>query len=341
MSGPTPAQIGEGTGAIKCLPNQRPWNQFRMTRRLRQHIENLGIRSETNLAAQKLGLVGGRKNGKLVAAPLVGASYSIVPGTDLTRFFVGRVLQQGTFNTCSPNCSANLIVAAILGSSTFQQRETTVAMRGIINKKLSRFFMYRLSRNAVYPSMGLPLNSDSGMTIAGPLISAQPQGGSININFPCFEAPWPYDQAHLNPNPPENLRAAGRVNAAEMVGICGIYQIQSLRQTGQALVQAIIANLMLGRPVVFGIKLFSNFITNWSNRSAIMRLPNSTHSFVGDHALIAVALTNEGILCLNSWGPGGLIDRPGYCICTTNLIGGSQNGQPFVFDATTLYFQKP
>lgn len=124
-------------------------------------------------------------------------------------------------------------------------------------------------------------NRDSGATLRNTMKAANKIGVSK-------QALWPYLKDNLFKTPP----LAAYVNARSNQ----VLRYSKVQQTQQSLKQA----LADGQPIVFGFQVYDSFYR--ANKDG--KMPPATGTWVGNHAIVAVGYTPEGLIIQNSWGIG-------------------------------------
>jgi C1A family cysteine protease len=183
---------------------------------------------------------------------------------DLSRFS-GPVYDQ--YRTQS--CSANALAAALTLDAN--QRDEALAPP-------SRLFMYYNAR-ALTNTQG----TDSGTTIRN-AIKAYARHGA------CAERQWPFRKFDITKRP-----------AKPCYRDAGVFPIEYHRIPQQ--IDDLRAALAEGRAFIFGIQAYGQPFTE-AARSAKLRLPRKSDTFIGGHALIAVGYdtAKNGFLARNSLG---------------------------------------
>lgn len=170
------------------------------------------------------------------------------------------------------SCTGNAIAAAIEYARKREQLEDFIP---------SRLFIYYNER-----VIEGTVNEDAGAEIRDGIKSVVKLGA-------CSETDWPYDIGQFADKPLDNCYTDAR---------------QDLVKTYASVPQdedSIKSCLALGYPVVFGISVYSSFMSSDVASSGIVDMPGIDDQLEGGHAILMVGYRNgdRRFIVRNSWGP--------------------------------------
>ena len=207
------------------------------------------------------------------------------------------VLNQGNLGSCVSNATCLAINIATNGN--------------LIN---SRLFLYYCCRDAD----GSDMESDTGSSIRSICKAIKNFGLTAETN-------WPYDISKFSKLPSLNsFRNQYKINSF----------LYNFIQNGPNLINDIKNSLISKNVVLFGMKIYSSFMTPYVQNTGIVPIPNTkTEVLMGGHcmAIIGYDETKKYIICQNSWGiswgdkgkcylPYALIQNNNLCMDFTNII---------------------
>ena len=185
------------------------------------------------------------------------------------------VYDQGNLGSCTAN--------AINGVVEYLNMKQYGAMGKWTPSRLFVYYNERVMLNTV--------NEDSGAMIRDGI-------KSINAQGVCYEEPtWPYDVNKFSVKPPENAYKEAMDH-------------QSLKyaRVSQS-VQDIESRLFEGFPIVFGIEIYSSFMSDAVAKSGEVPMPRrfwmwKMERLLGGHAIVLVGYNNmkKKFIARNSWG---------------------------------------
>ena len=156
----------------------------------------------------------------------------------------------------------------------------------------------------------------------------------------CNEPTWPYNVAKVDTKPP-----ATAYTEAKRYHISGWGVVDKTN-----LVNNIKQVLVGGRPIVFGILVYSSFESKQVEQTGIVPLPDrKTEELLGGHALCMVGYDDakSAFLVLNSWGPtwgttqpGGKGNR-GYCYIPYAYISDKTLCDECLFSNSVIFEMPP
>lgn len=157
---------------------------------------------------------------------------------------------------------------------------------------VSRLFIYANERIME----GTPLYQDSGAAIRDGIMSLRSYGI-------CRESVWAYNEHNAFIKPSDSCYAEA-INHKSYYG----YRINNYTQGALQMKQC----LAHGYPFVFGISVYSSFVTRQVAKTGMVPMPSIHESILGGHALLCVGYSdaNQWFIVKNSWGNWG--DK-GYC----------------------------
>ena len=135
---------------------------------------------------------------------------------------------------------------------------------------------------------GGPVAQDTGLTVAEACKSAAEYGA-------CPERMWPYIISEFATQPSQKCYT----KAAK-------FRISNYVQVPQTL-QALKHTLVDGFPVIFGILVYSSFMSDQVARTGIVPMPNTTReSLEGGHCVLLIGYDDvaQRFTCMNSWSTG-------------------------------------
>jgi C1A family cysteine protease len=156
-------------------------------------------------------------------------------------------------------------------------------------KMVNMFEIFEPSRLYMYYNMRLlkqTIDEDSGGSMRDML-------KAINTFGICPETLWPYDVDKLTCKPSSDAYSIGK-------RYCDIsyYRVpQRLTQLKQCLID--------GYLFMFGMSVYSNFETGFTEKTGIMCLPTEKDAYKGGHAVCAIGFNDKQrvFIARNSWGP--------------------------------------
>ena len=179
---------------------------------------------------------------------------------------VTTVLDQGNLGACVSNAFAQAI-----GMSTNY---------GV---NISRLFHYYCGR-AIEGDSSL---DDSGLDIRKAANIISKYGG-------CLESVWPYVIVNFNQLPP--------LTAFQKSKLFQKYTYSFVNQDLNSLQTCLVTT---NSPIIFGITVYSSFMTQQVANTGIVPMPNTTtETLEGGHCIVMVGYNNttQQFTCLNSWG---------------------------------------
>ena len=206
---------------------------------------------------------------------------------DLSPLFPSPPFDQGDFGSCVFNAGAALM--------QYQQLR-----QGFPVWMPSRLFWYFNVRR-----MEGTGNEDAGAQIRDAM-------KSLNTTGVCYEALWPYDDAHFAVDPPKDC-----YDVAE--------NHQSIRYARvRQYAMHIKAELALGNPIIFGAMLYRSFESDLVAATGDVPYPGRLEEPIGGHCMLITGYERDQVIVRNSWGTGwgdkGHCRMPMDYICSTNLV---------------------
>jgi C1A family cysteine protease len=164
----------------------------------------------------------------------------------------------------------------------------------------SRLFGYYISRGD--DEKGI----DSG-------VSLRDMFKAINKYGICCESTWPYIIEKFADTPPDN--AFSEAENHQVIRYERIYPV-----TREAIMDALYHHF----PIIFGLKLYESFMSDYVARTGIVPVPKWCEKEQGGHALASFDYEPKKAIGLNSWGeewgqkglfemPWELLTNPKYC----------------------------
>lgn len=149
---------------------------------------------------------------------------------------------------------------------------------------VSRLFIYANERYIE----GTPITEDSGAQIRDGITAIQKFGV-------CQEILWPYSDQNAFVKPSEDAYASA-INHKIPYG----YRVDNTAGTNQ-----IIRSLVHGYPVVFGMTVYSSFMSDEVANTGIIPMPQPHEEIEGGHCMLIVGydLKAKTYRIRNSWGP--------------------------------------
>jgi C1A family cysteine protease len=178
------------------------------------------------------------------------------------------ILDQGNLGSCVSNAASIAINVATNGK--------------LLN---SRLFLYYCCRDVD----GSPIKQDTGASVRGICKAIKYFGITAETN-------WPY-----------NISQFTRLPA--LTAFTNQYKINSFSynfiNTGTNLINDIKYSLLSSNVILFGMNVYSSFMTTNVQKTGIVPIPNkTTEQLMGGHcmAIIGYDETKKYIICQNSWG---------------------------------------
>ena len=223
---------------------------------------------------------------------------------------MGPVYNQGNLGSCTANAIGALVRYHLNVQLNNLNPNSTSDFQP------SRLFIYFMERN-----MEGTIDWDSGATLNDGL-------ASLKKNGVCPEVDYPYIIANYKTRPSEKaVTDAIQHRFQDPVSI-------------PVNVNDIKGYIEQGYPVVIGILVYSNFMTQEVAESGIMPMPTSTDTLVGGHAVCIIGFddSKQSLLVRNSWGSAwGL--QGNFWMPYAYVTGETEeSGQetPYCFEAWTL-----
>lgn len=118
----------------------------------------------------------------------------------------------------------------------------------------------------------------------------------------CSEDAWPYDVSQFTEEPTSH--------AIELAKQFEALEYKTLDNTNK---QLLVNALLDGFPIVFGMTVYSSFMTQKVAASGIVPMPKTSESVEGGHCMVIVGYSVEydSFIVRNSWGLGW--GQKGYC----------------------------
>jgi C1A family cysteine protease len=175
--------------------------------------------------------------------------------------------------------------------------------QGGVFQVLSRLFLYWVTRRRMDT-----LNEDSGVDLRNLLKSFQQDGT-------CRDSLWKYIISYFTKEPPKSAFSDAKNNR--------IVSYDAVANNNNALMLA----LASGRPVLFGMDIFSSMLSESVAKSGIVPMPSEKERSEGGHAMAIVGYdkAREVYFVRNSWGKEW--GKDGYCEMSFELI--HQHGWDF------------
>ena len=179
---------------------------------------------------------------------------------------VKTVLDQGQIGSCVSN--------------TFSQYINMCTLNTVNISRLSHYYC------------GRAIKGDSSLIDSG--LNIRQAAKIISQYGACSETDWPYNTALFNKLPP--------LSAFKSSLYFKKYSYSFLDQNIITF-KSTLSNLNL--PIIFGIRVYSSFMTNTVAKSGIVPIPNTTcESLKGGHCILMVGYNDntQCFTCVNSWG---------------------------------------
>jgi len=179
---------------------------------------------------------------------------------------VNIILDQGNLGSCVSNA--------------FYQTINIISNNNI---HLSRLMHYYCGRSI----QGLSSLNDSGLDVRG-ACNIIKQYGTTN------ESLWPYEISKFNTLPPLNAFTNAQTYSS--------YTYSFVNQDIDSLTKCL---YVTNAPIIFGIVIYSSFMTKQVTNSGIVPMPNKkTETSQGRHCVVMIGYDNNTNLfqCVNSWG---------------------------------------
>ena len=219
------------------------------------------------------------------AAPMIDPSV-LPPMVDLRALFPEPPFDQGDFGSCVFNAGAALM--------QYQQRRQAFPVW-----MPSRLFWYKNVRR-----MEGTGNEDAGAQVRDAM-------KSLNTTGVCYEALWPYDDAHFGAEPPKECYEVAENHQA--------IRYARVRQYPDH----IRAEIAQGNPIIFGATLYRSFESDLVAATGDVPYPGRLEEPIGGHCMLIVGYERDQVIVRNSWGIGW--GDKGHClmpmdyVCSTNL----------------------
>lgn len=202
--------------------------------------------------------------------PETGLTVSLPPMVNLLQDRPLLVFDQGSIGSCTANSAGSLymyILTRLTGSTIVP----------------SRLFLYWNSRSLIRTTM-----EDSGCTLRHTMQALARFGV-------CRESIWAYNRSFLFKKPSAPCYTEGLTRQALSYASVpvNLFQMKSALNAGQ--------------PFVFGVLVFSSFMTSAVASTGNVPTPDASRErFLGGHAMCAVGYddTREVFIVKNSWGTG-------------------------------------
>lgn len=211
----------------------------------------------------------------MLSSPLA----SVPENVDLRPLFTTPKPNQGNFGACVLNTAKWAL--------NYQQ-----ARQGFPTWDASRLFMYYNVRQ-----MEGTGSEDAGCQIRDAM-------KTLNRHGACYEALWPYDEAHFAPMPSLVCYEIGEN-----------HQLLRYARVGQDR-HSVLAALIGGTPILFGVALYQSFMSDLVAATGDVPMPSKLDTPVGGHCMLAVGFEKYGeqLLVANWWDePGQLWGDRGFC----------------------------
>lgn len=203
---------------------------------------------------------------------------------------LGVVFDQGQLGSCTANGLAFAAYYDLLNKDLAND-----TLKAFIPSRLFIYYFERVLENTV--------NSDAGAEIRDGI-------KVINSYGLPPETEWPYEISQFTTAPPEAVVAAGKQLTT--------LTYKSIDNTNKGL---IVSALDAGLPVVFGISVYSSFMTETVAKTGNVPMPNvNAEQLEGGHcmAIVAYNATKDTFQVRNSWGSGW--GQKGYCTMPASYL---------------------
>lgn len=242
---------------------------------------------------------------KYSAHPDMQGPLSILQAVDL-RSKMPPIDDQGQAGSCVANASVgNLEYLELIDLvSHFKGPEVFDASQ---YEQLSRMFVYANAR--IYDG---DLDQDNGTQLRSAVMTLKQYGV-------CEESLWPYDLS-------QKLFTAPSTQAYEQGKQHLILTAHKIDNTQMSQMTQCLAQ---GYPFIFGITVYSSFMSNDVASTGIVPMPVSNDSVEGGHALCCVGFDNETkqFIVRNSWGTNWGLQ--GYCMIPYSYLTNSELASDF------------
>jgi len=131
----------------------------------------------------------------------------------------------------------------------------------------------------------------------------------------CLESLWPYDPSQVFVKPSDACYAQGLKHR--------VPDGYKLSQSSSSIKHCISS----GYPVVFGISVFSSFMSEEVARTGIIPLPKDAEEFEGGHAISLVGYDPKNYIIRNSWGTSWGLG--GYALMPAEYVESSELASDF------------
>ena len=182
------------------------------------------------------------------------------------RPIMAPILDQGSVGDCV--CNAIALVISTMTKT---------------NVNISRLMLYAVERAMT----GTALTVDSGMYIRDGFKAISKYGV-------CQEAVWPYVASNFSVLPP--------LNAFNSSKLFNSYVYTFINQDLTSIKSALYTN---NTPIIFGINVYSSFVSATVTKTGIVPMPNTkTETLEGGHCVCIVGYddSKKWFICANSWG---------------------------------------
>ena len=135
----------------------------------------------------------------------------------------------------------------------------------------------------------------------------------------CAETVWPYNVNNFNVMPP--------ISAFQGTKYFKSYSYNFIDQNLTS-IQSFLTTT--NTPIIFGLNVYSSFMTNAVGNTGIIPIPNiNKETLLGGHCMLIIGFNNttQQFLCVNSWGSswgcnstGGTSGSRGFCLIPYSYI---------------------
>jgi C1A family cysteine protease len=201
------------------------------------------------------------------------------------------ILDQGNLGSCVSNAFAQYI--------------HTNTSNNVLISRLYHYYTGRLLS-------GLSNLEDTGLDIRTACTIISSVGA-------CPESTWPYNVSKFSKMPP--------ITAFQGSKYFKSYSYSFITQNLTSIQKYLTTT---NSPIIFGINVYSSFMTNAVGNNGIVPMPNkNTETYQGGHCMLIVGFNNttQKFLCVNSWGNawgcnanGGTTGSRGFCLMPFNYI---------------------
>ena len=200
---------------------------------------------------------------------------------------LNNILDQGPLGSCCSNAFAK-----------------NINMITNNNVNISRLFHYYCGRS---------IGGDSSIDDTG--LDIRQAAKIIQQYGACAESAWPYNVVNFNILPP--------LFAFKQSYLFRKYTYSFINQDLLSLKTCLVST---NSPIIFGIMIYSSFMTDAVSNSGIVPMPNiKTETLEGGHCVLMIGYSDvmQTFLCVNSWGPSwgnrGLFSIPYLYVINPDL----------------------